>query len=73
MTRYIVQVPKIGDPSPFVCPKCDQLLPNESLSDQTKIHRHMILHVPDSTTRWDLMDELFAEQARNDLANSAFA
>jgi hypothetical protein len=70
MTQKLVDVPKLGDPSPYVCHQCDHTFPNKTPDDQSKIQRHLILHVPDSTRRWSLMDAWLAEQnQRNESTN----
>ena len=74
MGRKLVDVPKLGDPSPYVCFQCDQIFANRTPDDQGKIHRHLILHIPDSTARWGLMDAWLAEQNRShDSTNPAFS
>ena len=72
MGPKLVGVPKLGDPSPYVCSQCDQAFANKTPDDQSRIQRHLILHVPDSTRRWSLMDACLAEQAeRNESTNAA--
>ena len=71
MARDSIGLPKLGDPPVYVCRECDQLFPNDTLEDLGTIHRHLIMHVPDSTRRWGLMDAWQeAQRGRND---SAFA
>ena len=70
----LVQVPKLGDPSPYVCSQCDKTFANRTPDDQGKIHRHLILHIPDSTTRWELMDSwLAAKNESDDATHSALS
>jgi hypothetical protein len=73
MAQDLVRVPKLGNPSPYVCSQCDKRFANRTPEDQNRIHRHLILHVPDSTMRWSLMDEWAAQDRRDEPANSAFA
>ena len=75
MVQTLLGVPKLGDPSPYVCRTCDQTFANKTPDDHNRIHRHLILHVPDSTRRWSLMDAWLAEQDRinNDATNAAFS
>jgi hypothetical protein len=71
MAQNTFGLPKLGEPSVYACTQCDLLFPNDTLEDQAAIHRHLILHVPDSTRRWGLMDAWeTAQKGRND---SAFA
>jgi hypothetical protein len=56
MGQSILGLPVLGEPRVYVCTQCDYLFPNETFEDQAKIHRHLILHVPDSTRRWGLLD-----------------
>jgi len=72
MAQKLVDVPKLGDPSPYVCRECDQTFPNKTPDDQSRIQRHLILHVPDSTRRWSLMDAWLAEEnQRNESTNAS--
>lgn len=74
MAQNLPQVPKLGDPSPYVCPQCDTSFANTTPDDEGRIHRHLILHVPDSTARWSLMDAWLAEQdGSTDSTNQAFS
>ena len=71
MTQKLVDVPKLGDPSPYVCRQCDQTFANKTPDDHGRIQRHLILHVPDSTRRWSLMDAWLAEQNRDESTNAS--
>jgi len=72
MAPKLVDVPKLGDPTPYVCRQCDQTFANKTPDDQGRIQRHLILHVPDSTRRWSLMDAWLAEQnQRNESTNAS--
>jgi hypothetical protein len=72
MTQRLLGAPKLGDPSPYVCRQCDQTFANKTPDDQSRIHRHLILHVPDSTRRWSLMDAWMAEEnQRNESTNAS--
>jgi hypothetical protein len=73
MIRERIKVPKLGEPSPYVCRHCDKTFANKTLEDQSKIHRHLILHVPDSTMRWTLMDDWRAAHEGRDSSNPAFS
>ena len=72
MAQKLVDAPKLGDPSPYVCRQCDHTFPNKTQDDQSRIQRHLILHVPDSTRRWSLMDAWLAEEnQRNESTNAS--
>ena len=71
MAQRLLDVPKLGHPSPYVCRQCDRSFANRTSDDQSRIHRHLILHVPDSTARWSLMDAWLAEQDESNDAVSA--
>ena len=74
MAQIMSHMPKLGDPSLYACAECDQIFANKTPEDQGRIHRHLILHVPDSTRRWSLMDAWLAEQEQtSDSTNSAFS
>jgi hypothetical protein len=73
MSANILQVPKLGDPQPYVCSQCDLAFANATPADRNRITLHLILHVPDSTARWSLIDSWrAAEQQSNTADKSAF-